>query len=143
MPTTIGVVVEVVQLPNGRSFAYHLESGEVIEIDFEATDVPEGTRSAVQGDLLLSGTGRSGRTWVVGLPLDPMVEAHPSCFRLVATGIGVDGWIDMSNGLRLKKAADFKAESLGEELTAQERYVMERYAFCLDGHGEVTSYGIY
>jgi len=89
------------------------------------------------GNLLLSGVDRSGRTWLIGLPFDE-VGRPAGCFRLFATGIGVDGWIDMSNGLRLRKAADFDPGT-----TKDERYATEQSAFCVNSRGEVTSYGIY
>lgn len=136
VPTVAGVVAEVEQLAGAR-VAYRLETGEVVEIDFDKDEVPEGTRSAVQGDLFLSGTNRSGRTWLIGLYPSP-VETRPGCFVLEATGIGIDGSIEMSNGLRLKKAADFDPGSAKDE-----RYATERSAFCVDSRGEVTSYGIY
>lgn len=136
-PTTIGVVAEVEQLEGrGRTFAYRLETGEVIEIDHATADILGAPGGAGEGNLLLSGTEQSGRTWLIGLPLDEPGRP-PGCFRLIATGVGVDGWIDMSNGLRLKKATDFDPGS-----TKDERYATERFAFCVNNRGEVTSYGI-
>jgi len=136
VPTVAGVVAEVEQL-GGARVAYRLETGEVVEIDFNKDEVPEGTRGATQGDLLLSGTRQSGRTWLIGLPFDE-IGRPPGCFRLFATGVGGNGWIDMSNGLRLRKAADFDPGT-----TKDERYATEQSAFCVNSRGEVTSYGIY
>lgn len=138
VPTVAGVVAEVEQLPGrGRTFAYRLETGEVVEIDHESALILGAPGGAGVGNLLLTGTNRLGRTWLIGLPLNPVVESHPGCFRLIATGIGVDGSIDMSNGLRLKKAADFDPGA-----TKDERYATDRFAFCVNSRGEVTSYGI-
>ena len=79
------------------------------------------------------------RAGEVGRRFPLTLGARGSCTvgGLIATGIGVDGWIDMSNGLRLKKAADFDPGT-----TKDERYATERFAFCVNSRGEVTSYGI-
>lgn len=143
VPSIVGVVEEVEQLAGrGRTFSYRLEEGEVVEIDLATAEILGGPGGPGEGNLLLTGTNPSGRTWVLGLPRHPVVESHPGCFRLEGTGIGVDGWVDLSNGLRLKKAADFEAENLDPDLASDERYVMERFAFCLNSRGEVTSYGV-
>lgn len=138
VPTAIGVVAEVEQVPNqGRTFLYHLETGEFVEIDHGTADILGGPGGPGEGNLLLSGTGSSGRTWLLGLPLTEESGRPRGCFRLIDTGIGVDGWIEMSNGLRLKKAAGFDPGSATDE-----SYAVERFAFCVNAKGEVTSYGI-
>jgi hypothetical protein len=59
-PTTIGVVTEVERLA-GRSVAYHLASGEVINVDLATAELPPEGRAG-EGTLLLTGTRGSGRT---------------------------------------------------------------------------------
>ena len=139
IPTSAGVVAELEQVPNkGRTFSYRLESGAAVEIDLAEADIIGAPGGAGVGWLLLSGTKASGQAWIIGLPSDPVVSSHPGCFRLEATGMGHDRWIDMSNGLRLKKAQDFDPGSVKDE-----RYAVDRFAFCVNSKGEVTSYDPY
>jgi hypothetical protein len=142
VPTSVGVVVELEQLPTkGRTFAYRLESGATVEIDLAEADVISPPGGAGVGWLLLSGTKASGQAWIIALPSDPVAESHPGCFRLTATGIGNGAFIDMSNGLRLRKAQDFEAE-IPPDLASAERYETERFSFCLNSNGEVSSYSV-
>jgi hypothetical protein len=138
VPTTAGVVMEVRQLPNkGRTFSYRLESGGIVEIDLAEADVIGAPGGAGVGNLLLTGRKASGQAWLIGLPLNSSVDSPPGCFRLIATGVGSGRWIDMSNGLRLMKSEDFDPGSVKDE-----RYTVERFAFCLNAKGEVSSYDI-
>lgn len=138
IPTSAGVVADLEQLPNkGRTFAYRLESGVTVEIDLAEADVIGAPGGPGVGNLLLAGRKATGQAWVIGLPLNSSVDSPPGCFRLIATGVGSGRWIDMSNGLRLMKSEDFDPGSVGDE-----RYTVERFAFCLNAKGEVISYGI-
>jgi hypothetical protein len=134
MPTTVGVVTSVEPLA-GRTVVYHLSSGKVLEVDLAAVNIlaPGGPG---EGDLLLSGAESSGRTWIAGLFPYVAADAPSGCFRLAATGIGEDGWIDLSIGVRLRKASNFDPGPISND-----RYVMERLSFCINGDGEVLSYG--
>lgn len=57
VPSIAGVVAEVEQLAGAR-VAFRLETGEIVEIEFDKDEVPEGTRGAGQGDLLLPSSRR-------------------------------------------------------------------------------------
>jgi hypothetical protein len=133
-PTTIGVVTGLERLA-GRTVAYHLESGEVVRIDLASTKVLSPGEPG-EGYLLLSGTEASDRTWIVGLFPYVAADAPPGCFRLAATGTGSDGWIDLSIGVRLRKASNFDPGPISND-----KYVMERMSFCVNAKGEVLSYG--
>jgi len=131
----MGVVMRVERLA-GRVVAYHLASGQVVDVDLAtARLMPPG--EARDGMLLVSGTESSGRTWLVALYPNTAVDAPAGCFRLEATGVGVDEWIDLSIGVRLRKAQNFDPGS-----ATNEQYNAERQAFCVNSNGEVMSYGI-
>lgn len=134
VPTTVGVVTSI-ERSAGRTVAYHLSSGKVLQVDLAAANVLSPGEPG-EGYLLLSGTEASGRTWIVGLFPYVAADAPPGCFRLAATGIGVDGWIDFSIGIRLPKASTFDPGPISDD-----QYVMERLSFCINGNGEVLSYG--
>lgn len=134
MPTTVGVVTTVERLAD-RTVAYHLSSGKVLEVDLAAVNVLAPGEPG-EGYLLLSGAESSGRTWIAGLFPNVAADVPPGCFHLAGTGIGDDGWIDLSIGVRLRKASNFDPGSISND-----RYVMERVSFCINGNGEVLSYG--
>ena len=134
-PTTIGVVASV-EPTTGRTYAYHLSSGMIFPIDLSAADIllPDGGPGP--GYLLLSGTEPSGRIWVAGFPPYRAADVPPDCFQVVATGVGVDNSIDLSIGVRLRKATSFDPGPISDE-----RYNLDRASFCVNGNGEVLSYG--
>jgi hypothetical protein len=134
VPTTVGVVTSIERL-TGRTVVYQLSSGKVLQVDLAAANILSPGEPG-QGYLLLSGTEGSGRTWIVGLFPYVAADAPPDCFRLAATGTGVDGWIDFSIGLRLPTASNFDPGPISNE-----RYAMERLSFCINENGEVLSYG--
>lgn len=134
MPTTVGVVTSV-ERPAGRTVVYHLSSGKVLQVDLTAANVLAPGEPG-EGYLLLSGAETSGRIWLAGLFPYLAADAPPGCFRLSATGIGVDGWIDFSIGIRLPKATTFDPGPISND-----QYAMERLSFCINGNGEVLSYG--
>lgn len=135
VPTTIGVVTSVVQV-TGRTYAYHLDTGQVVNVDLSIARVllPDGGPGV--GYLFLSGTEPSGQTWVAGLYPYAAADVPPGCFQLVATGIGHDGSIDLSIGIRLLKASNFDPGPISDD-----RYVMDRASFCIGADGAVLSYG--
>lgn len=135
VPTTAGIITGFDRTPTD-TVLYHLASGEDVEIDFDTANVilPDG--GPVEGDLLLSGSEPSGRPWIVGLKPNMAIDVPPDCFDLVATGTGIDGWIDLSIGIRLPKAANFDPGPISNE-----QFVAERSAFCVNSMGEVLSYG--
>ena len=135
-PTTIGVVTGVERLSD-RIVAYHLTSGQVVDIDLTTADLTRGPAGgAGEGMLLLVGTERGDRTWLLGLYPNTAADVPKGCFQLLATGIGHDDSIDFSNGLRLPKASGFDPGP-----ASNDRYELERVSFCINDRGEVLSYG--
>jgi len=133
-PTSVGVVQRIERLA-GRSVAYHLVTGDVVEVDLATADLsPDG--GAGEGSLLLTGRHDSGQTWLIGLYRNDAADVPRGCFQLLATGTGTGNWIDFSNGLRLRKAPDFDPGPVSDD-----RYNLERVTFCISERGEVMSYG--
>jgi hypothetical protein len=119
-----------------QSIDYRLTSGVVVIVDLATADIVQPDGGPGAGWLFLSGPERSGRLRVVGIPPYEAADVPSGCFQLVATGVGRGGAIDLSIGFRLPKAAGFDPGPISND-----RYVMERAAFCLSSSGEVMSYG--
>ena len=134
-PTTVGVVAGIDRLA-GNAVDYHLSSGATVKVDFATARIllPDGGPS--EGDLLLSGIEPAGRMWVAGLKPNDSADVPPGCYQLLDTGIGTDGFIDLSIGVRLPKAPEFDPGPVSNE-----RYDLERVTFCVNERGEVLSYG--
>lgn len=134
-PTVAGVVSGFDRLA-GQKAEFHLSSGEVVDVDLGTVRFISPDGGPRLGDLLLSGTDALGRTWIVGLYPYEAADAPPGCFRLLATGVGVDGSIDLSIGVRLRKAPSFDPGPVSND-----RYHFDGVSFCVNGTGEVLSYG--
>jgi hypothetical protein len=135
VPTVIGVVASAERRADQR-LEYRLTSGVVVTVDPATADIVQPDGGPGVGWLYLSGPDPSGRLRVVGVPPYEAADAPSGCFQLVATGVGRSGAIDLSIGFRLPKSARFDPGPISNE-----RYVLERAAFCINSSGEVLSYG--
>jgi hypothetical protein len=134
-PTVVGVVASAERQPDQR-LDYRLTSGVVVTVDPVTADIVQPDGGPGVGWLFLSGPEPSGRLRVVGVPPYEAADVPSGCFQLVATGVGHSGAIDLSIGFRLPKSARFDPGPISNE-----RYVLERAAFCINSSGEVLSYG--
>lgn len=138
-PTVAGVV-EAVD-PTTQSWTrYRLAGGREIDVELGPAEVSPGGPPAI-GDLLLLSSTPDERSWLIHVPRDS-AGSDAGCFYADWLGRDAgDASIDVvingvAFGLRLPKAVGFTSVDNREGI-----YAVWRARFCLDGEGQLLSYG--
>ena len=129
-PTVTGVVEKVTRLPDGGR-SYRLADGSSVVIASQKNVMLGG--EPLVGELLLAGMDPDGRQWIAGIARSPNREPH--CFWFANNGRDSNGWIETSDGFRLRKSIRFDPAYFTDG-----NYQSPRGYFCLNESGEVTGY---
>ena len=138
-PSIVGVVEAVDQMAPSQT-RYRLMGGREVDVDLGQAEIaPDGPPET--GDLLLFGSTPDERPWLIRLRGD-RDGSDTNCFYTdwlgrAAGDAAVDVVINgVSFGLHLPKADSFTSVDNREGV-----YAVWRAKFCLDGDGQLLSYG--
>jgi hypothetical protein len=125
-------VVSAVTPGTGRTSTFTLTDGTVVTIDGARSSVVKGSGNASVGDLLLTDHTTA---WMSSLRIDTNADAPPGCFDLPNSGVDDGDYIKFTNGLRLRRAADFDPGRAQNGV-----YQIPQVGFCVNSSGAVTKY---
>jgi hypothetical protein len=134
-PEVVGVVAAVTPGAD-RITTFALSDGATVTIDGAKSTVIKGSGNGSIGDLLLTDQASS---WMSSLRVNSNADAPAGCFDLPNGGVDDGDYIKFTNGLRLRKAADFDPGIARQSTNGL--YDYPQVTFCVDSTGSVASYG--